>query len=383
MAEASTGKKLKFLHCSDIHLDAPFIGLTAEKSDERRRELRSTFMRMMEFVRERDIDYVLVAGDLFETKYATNTTAEVLIREFRSCPNTRFIIAPGKHDAYENNPIYQSGRMPENCYVFSADKLSRFSFDDDRVTVYGWAFMGDSIAESPLCDVRVDDSSRINIVCGYADLDGKIDSADCPLTAQDMNSFGADYYALGGKHEKTEFAKRAGSMYSYSGSLECTGFDEPYVGGVKLLNIDYNDGEMSIDGKHVSFGHLRFVTEQIDITGVNANNEITNRISQLISSKKYGVETALCVELVGDIDPRFIVPKRMECDAFGLYYFDMVDKTLPLYGAEHFRRDMSVAGEIYRRLLPLLKSEDEEERLSAARALRVGLAALEGREIDL
>ena len=61
----------------------------------------------------------------------------------------------------------------------------------------------------------------------------------------------------------------------------------------------------------------------------------------------------------------------------------MVDKTVPLYGTEHFKRDMSVAGEIYRRLLPMLESEDEEERLVASRAFRVGLAALENRDIDL
>ena len=149
------------------------------------------------------------------------------------------------------------------------------------------------------------------------------------------------------------------------------------------MNIDYDDGELSIDGKHVTFGRLRFVIEQIDITGVVANNEITNRISRLVSSKKYGIETALRVELVGEVDPRFTVPKKFECDAFGLYFFDLVDKTLPLYGTEHFKRDMSIAGEIYRRMLPMLKSQNEADRLTAARAFRVGLAALENRDIDL
>ena len=32
-----TRKKIKILHCSDIHLDAPFIGLTGENADERSR----------------------------------------------------------------------------------------------------------------------------------------------------------------------------------------------------------------------------------------------------------------------------------------------------------------------------------------------------------
>ncbi len=381
--ENKQSKKLKFLHCSDIHLDAPYVGLSSEKTDERRRELRTTFMRMMEFVRERAVDYVLISGDLFETKFATNTTAEILIREFRNCQGTKFIIAPGRHDSYDDNPIYASGRLPDNCYVFSSESLSRFDFEEDRVTVYGWAFKKDTLTKSPLFDNHVDDVSKINIVCGCADLDGSLDSTLCPVSSADMTHFGADYYAFGGRHAKTEFIKRGGSMYSYSGSLECTGFENPAFGGVKLLSVDYNDGELSMDGKHVSFGRLSFVTEKIDITGVSANNEITNKISRLIGSKKYGMDTALRVELVGSIDPRFVVPTHIECDAFGLYFFDLVDKTLPLYGTEHFKRDMTVSGEVYRRLLPMLESEREEDRLLAARAFRVALAALENRDLEL
>jgi hypothetical protein len=120
----------------------------------------------------------------------------------------------------------------------------------------------------------------------------------------------------------------------------------------------------------------------MDITGVSTNHEIINRVSRLVSEKKYGSETALKVELVGDIDPRFIVPKNLGSDAFGLYSFEVVDKTMPLYGTEYLRRDMSVKGEIFRQLLPMLDGEDESERLIAAIAFREGLAALENREID-
>ena len=383
MTVTNNGKRLKFLHCGDIHLDTPFAGLPSDKSEERRRELRASFMRLMEFVRERQIDYVLISGDLFETDFATGTTAEIIIREFRNTPNTRFIIAPGRADNYADNPLYCTSRLPENCYVFSSDGLCRFDFEEDRVTIYGWAFVNKSLTVSPLIDRHVDDSTKINIVCGYCDLDGEIDSDTCPVSSSDIKKFGADYYAFGSRHGKTDFIKKGGIMCSYSGALNCIGFDDVGLGGVKLLNVDYNEGELSIDGKHIAFGHLQFVTERIDITGVNANNEITNRISRLISAKKYGIDTALRIELVGDIDPRFIVPRALECDAFGLYFFEMIDKTMPLYNTEHFLRDMSVAGEIYRGLLPKLKSDSEEERLIAARAFRVGLAALENRDIDL
>lgn len=377
------GKKLKFLHCADIHLDTPFAGLPADKCEERRRELRASFARMMEFVREREIDYVLIGGDLFDSEFATSTTVDIIIREFRNSPNTKFIIAPGRADNYADNPLYLTTRLPANCYVFSSDELGRFDFEDDRLTVYGWGFVGKSIKVSPLVDRHVDDSSKINFVVGPCDLDGDADSDACPVSSADIKKFGADYYAFGGRHQKTDFVKRGGAMYSYAGALNCTGFANMGLGGVKFISVDYNDGELSIDGKSIAFGHVQFVTERIDVTGVNANNEITNRISRLISQRKYGIETALRIELVGDVDPRFIVPRALECDAFGLYYFELVDKTMPLYNTEHFKRDMSVAGEIFRRLYPLLTSEKEEDRLAAARAFRVGLAALEGRDIDL
>jgi DNA repair exonuclease SbcCD nuclease subunit len=336
---------------------------------------------MMQYVRDSKINVVLMSGDIFDSEYATNTTAEVLIREFKNCPDTVFIIAPGKHDFYNGNPIYSSGRLPENCFVFSSDKLSRFDFEDYNVTVYGWAFMDSTLTENPLLDRHVDDASRVNIVCAYADLDGKVDSDSCPIALADIKRFGADYYALGSRHEASRFSSASGSKYSYCGSLECTGFDEAGLGGVNLISVTYSDGELSIENKKMAFGHVRFETEQLDITGVNTGNEIISRISRMISNKKYDDETALRVELTGYVDPRFSVPTNMESDAFGLYYFHLIDKTLPLYGTEHFKRDMTVKGEIFRSLYPKLTSEDEAERLLAARAFRVALAALESREL--
>lgn len=381
--EKPAGTHLRFLHCSDIHLEAPFAGLSPEKSEERRRELRTTFMRIMQYVRDRGIQVVLISGDLFDMQYVTNGTAEMLIREFRGCPDTVFIIAPGKNDPYLDNPIYTSGRLPSNCYVFSADKLSRFDFDDYNVTVYGWAFLHDSMTESPLYGRQVDDPSRINLVCAYADLDGAVDSTSCPISETDLRKFGADYYALGSRHRAGDFVRLDDSIYSYCGAPECTGFEDTGIGGANLIVIDHKNDNLSIDVKRLSFGKIKFVNAEIDITGVDSANEIINRISRLISDKKYGVETALRVELVGRVRPEFMIPKALRSEAFGLYYFDIEDKTLPTLGTEHFAREMTTEGEVYRKLLPLMQGGDEEARMTAAKAFRVALAALEGRDADL
>ena len=382
MGQTTEKKHIKFLQCADIHLDTPYMGLTAEKSEERRRELRNSFSRMMQYVRDRGVDVVLMCGDIFDTVYATNTTAEVLIREFKNCPDATFIITPGKADAYENNPIYTSGRLPSNCHVIASEHLSRVDINELNVTVYGWGFRTPKMVENPLYERQVDDVSRINIVCGYADLDGPLSSDSCPITTQDLKKFGADYYAFGSRHEASNTERVGASFYTYCGSLECTGFENSGIGGANLIIVDDRNGGISIDVRKLTFGHLTFYTEVIDVTGVNAYNEIINRISRLISDKKYGIETALRVELVGELDPRFVISKNLDSEAFGLYSFDMIDKTVPIYGTDNLRRDMSVKGELFRNLLPMLESENEDDRLVASRAFRVGLAALENREID-
>ena len=382
MSETTQSTVLKFLHIGDIHLDTPFKGLAPELSDERRVGLRQSFIKMMDYVRGAGINYVLVSGDLFETECATGGTADLIVREFKACPETQFIIAPGKHDAYENNPIYSTGRLPSNCHVFTTEKMDRFDFVDDKVVIYGWAFVNGGINENPLYDRTVGDSSKINIVCGYADVDGDVDSDICPISLNDIKKFGADYYAFGSRHEGGDFVNLGSTMYGYSGAIESTGFDEPGIGGAKLITVKYTDGEMSLDAKNLVFGKIAFRKEAVDVTGVETVSEIINRVTRLINDKKYGAETALYIEFTGEIAPRFIIPKNLASDAFGLYSFEMKDNTLPLYNTQGFYRDMSVSGELFRQLLPMLKSADEEERLLGARAFREGLAALENREIE-
>ena len=81
MSDRKIGERLKFLHCSDLHLDTPYIGLAPDKSDERRGALRQTFRRLMDYVRNAGIKYVLMSGDVFDIKHATGATAELFIRE--------------------------------------------------------------------------------------------------------------------------------------------------------------------------------------------------------------------------------------------------------------------------------------------------------------
>ena len=61
---------------------------------------------------------------------------------------------------------------------------------------------------------------------------------------------------------------------------------------------------------------------------------------------------------------------------------ELYDETLPLFDAERLKNDMTIIGAFYRALEPKLMSDDKNERKKASLALRYGLAALCGRDIN-
>ena len=62
-------------------------------------------------------------------------------------------------------------------------------------------------------------------------------------------------------------------------------------------------------------------------------------------------------------------------------YLEIKDGTLPLLGSESYENDQTVIGELFRSLKEKMLNGDERDRAVAAMAWRLGLAALEDREI--
>ena len=91
---------VKLLHCADIHLDTPFRSKSAERSAALRRQLRRAFSAMVEYARKENINIVLLAGDVFDTRTVTSDTVNFVKESFASAPECTFVISPGNHDPY-------------------------------------------------------------------------------------------------------------------------------------------------------------------------------------------------------------------------------------------------------------------------------------------
>ena len=95
-------------------------------------------------------------------------------------------------------------------------------------------------------------------------------------------------------------------------------------------------------------------------------------------------ETALRVVLEGDVGlDCHVDTAALTYHGNGFALFEVVDHTLPLYDAAYLEKAPTLQGAYYRTLLPKLNHEDAKVRETAAAALRLGLSALAGREVQL
>ena len=65
---------MKLLHFADCHLDSPFSGISSAEADVRRAELCESFVLAIELAKERNVDIILISGDVFDRPFCTAST---------------------------------------------------------------------------------------------------------------------------------------------------------------------------------------------------------------------------------------------------------------------------------------------------------------------
>ncbi len=374
--------KLRIMHIADVHLDSPFSRLPLDRAEIRRREQRGVFTSMMMYAKSRKTDIVLIAGDLFDVGYASEQTLDIITREFEKAPECRFVISAGNHDPYSARSAYKLRRFPDNVYIFPSAELSRFSFDDIGVDVYGWSFTSDTLEADPLAGKCAVSTGNIPLLCAHCDM-SSASSKYAPVSEADIESFGAVYSALGHIHRGEGIKRTAsGAAYGYSGCPSGRSFDECGIGGAYVADIERTaEGRCLVNVSFEPFSVSTYEWEHIDMTGVMTQSEARERIAALIKEKEYGAHTSLRLTLRGMTGAEAGGYDGYIAEEFGLFSLEIRDETTPSYDSARFMTDMTVRGAFYRVLAPMLESEDEAERRIAAEALRVGFAALDGSDI--
>lgn len=372
---------IKLLHCADLHLDSPFRSESVEKAEVRRNELRGTFTRMLMFIKEKKVDICLMAGDLFDCGYVTKDTASFVAEQLASVPECRFVISPGNHDPYDENGVYARTDFPKNVYIFKDTSLSKFSFPELNTDVYGYAFTENSLSTNPFASRVPDSASTINIMCAHGDV-GNLLSPYCPISEKDIDKAGFDYYAFGHIHNSDGIKKIGNSYYAYSGCLEGRDFGETGHKGALYVEMAKSQGLVVLKGKNVPLSQRRYENYSLDITGMNDINNVFGAVRHCLSERKFGSDTLLRLSLCGNVSPDlkldigYLTKKASE----NVFYLEIIDRTVPLFDTRSLEADPSLRGEFFREMRKYIENGNDDQRIVASKALRVGLAAISGED---
>jgi DNA repair exonuclease SbcCD nuclease subunit len=369
---------MRFLHTGDLHLDSAFGAHGALGAQECRRRQRALLKRIIDLAVSENCDMMLIAGDLFDTVYVSRETQQLCASLFSEFARP-IIIAPGNHDPYTEGGFYSDRDLPENVYVFNSSELQYFDFPELGVSVAGYAFTSPSLLRSPLGETARarEDSGEILLLCAHADVNSPT-SRYAPLTVGDIVRHGFDYAALGHVHNVTEEGFLNGTA-RYCGFPEGRAFDEIGDGGVYIVDID---GEHNVTVTRHKVSAHRYLWSEVSVDGISEKQELVGLIEKKLADMGADTNTSVRLEIVGVINTQTELDfSRLEKELSGeLSSLELLDETLCLPDGEYLEKDVTLKGEFYRTLRSSLYSDDLGERALALKALKIGLAAIEGRD---
>lgn len=374
-------RPFKFLHMADLHFDAPLSSLAflGAQSQERRLEQKLLFKNTLEMASQKNVDAILIAGDLFEHEYVSRSTVSFINQCFNSIPHIKILISPGNHDPYISNSYYCSYEWASNVHIFKGNVDSVY-FEKTNTYIYGAGFDDFLVYKSKIRDLTLHSIDSVNILVIHAAIDSLSGSPGYhPVKAAELEKLGMDYVALGHIHKyMTGFAK---GRICYSGSTFALGFDEPGRHGVVFGEVDKD----SIKTEFVPVDCREYVVLDVDVTGCRSPQSAVLKTYDLIESR-VNMTNYYKIRITGMVDTEVIdqldLVSRMLMEQLGGNKVVLEYRLLPEYDFHAIALGNDLKAVFVKKLLAEIETEtDESNRVKLEKILHIGLCALEGREV--
>ncbi len=360
---------IRFLHAADFHLDSAFAGLSGEQAKQRRRESRELPERLKDYVNQNGVDVVLLAGDLFDGNAVYRETLERLTAALGGM-QARVFLAPGNHDFWSPRSPCAAADWPANVHVFRSRTIERVELPELGCAVYGAAFMDAAQEESLLAGFAAPDDGLVHLMVLHGELAAA--SRYDPVTPEQIAASGLDYLALGHTHSFGGVLRAGRTAYAWAGCPEGRGFDE--TGDKGFLAGEASPGE--VDVTFVPFARRRYWLLEADVTGTTPEEALRSVMPATAADD-------LCrVVFRGETDGLGVDIKSIQSRfAPDFFYLELRDETRVRQDVWARAGEDSLRGLFLRELRARYDAAGEDERRGIERAVRFGLAALDGRDL--
>jgi DNA repair exonuclease SbcCD nuclease subunit len=230
----------RFIHAADIHLDSPLRGLARYEGvplDEVRGATRAAFDKLVQFAIDESVDFVVIAGDVFDGDWRDMGTGlhftRALTRLGRAGIPVFFL--GGNHDAA--SVLTRSLPWPENVVkVFGHRAPETFRLDGLSVALHGQGFATQHVHDDLSLAYPEPLQGFFNIGVLHTALEGAEGHAPyAPCTVAALQAKGYDYWALGHVHDFREVSVRPRIVFP--GNLQGRNVRETGPKGAVLVEV--------------------------------------------------------------------------------------------------------------------------------------------------
>ena len=302
-------RKIKFIHCADLHLGSPFKGISSTNATLGAALSAATFdafKNIVELAIEHKVDFLVIAGDVFDSEDQSlhsrlffKKQLERLASENISC----FIVC-GNHDPLPswsktlgfpaNTIIFEAGQVqtvtakcPESGSAIAV--ISGISFGTNKVTANLAKKFESENADLPaiaLLHANIENSAREN----YA-----------PAKLSDLEAGGFDYWALGHVHS-FKILKEAFPAVVYPGCPQGTSPRETGEKGCCLVELGKGQAPVVTA---LTVDRIRYHKLELDLSEINTFEklfELANERCERIIENSSGRRIVLRIKLTGRTD---------------------------------------------------------------------------------
>ena len=293
---------MKFIHAADIHLDSPLTGLSAYADapvEMLRTATRDAFTNLVTEAIEQQIDFMVIAGDLYDGTWKDHNTGIYFCKEMGRLKKASIpvYVLFGNHDA--ESEMTKKLQLPDNVFTFDTRKPSTFILEHLKVALHGRSFKEKETLENLATGYPVPVPGMFNIGVLHTALEGNSAHATyAPCRLDELHAKGYHYWALGHVHEYQIW--HGASIVVFPGNLQGRHIRETGPRGAVLVTAD-ESGVQEVDRLFVDV--LRWTSLEVNVTECSSLPEVVGAIGKaleaIVESSPSTIPTAVRVTVIG------------------------------------------------------------------------------------
>lgn len=285
-----SGRKVLFVHCSDLHLDSPFSGLSdisPSLGGKLRKATFQAFQNAVTYAIRKSADFFTVSGDVFDGEDRSIRAQLFFTEQIKRLSDAGIpvFIARGNHDPISGWEAEID--LPPLAARFGGEVESRTLLLDGEtsVTVHGCSFPVRDVTDNLALRFGGRRKEGVNVALLHCNVGGRPGHENyAPCSLDDLKRAGMDCWALGHVHGAEILS--LDPLVLYPGNIQGRNARETGTKGVYAVTVLPPSGALPArcSSEFIPCDAIRWRKEKIAIEGMSREGDFIRAVEELRES---------------------------------------------------------------------------------------------------